>query len=267
MLTRFDNRVRGVSAALAGLLLACPAFAQDGDAGADRQRPPSKDRMILGIGAAITPTYQGSDEYRVLPMPAIDIVSGPFYANLRNGVGLNVVDTDMLTIGGGVALMPGYRRKDVPEGVGRVSFGAGSRLYASLNAGGVIATVGGTKGFAGSTRGFIADASLSYPIVASKRTLIIPSIATTWADRRHNDRYFGIGPDEALASGLPAFRADSGFKDISAAVTVNYRLNARINLTATGGITTLLGAVNDSPLVIRETQPTGFLSPSYRLGS
>lgn len=251
---------------LTGLLLSCPAHAQDGDGAADSETRRSKDRTILGIGAAITPTYQGSDEYRVLPMPAIDIVSGPFYANLRNGIGLNVVDTDMLTIGGGVALMPGYRRRDVPDGVGRVSFGAGSRLFASLNAGGVVATVGGTKGFAGSTRGFIADASLAYPIMLSPRTILIPAIATTWADRRHNDRYFGIGPDESLASGLPRFRADSGFKDISAGLTVNYRLNARINLTASGGVTTLLGAVNDSPLVIRETQPTGFLSLSYRLG-
>ncbi|MGF7149520.1 outer membrane protein [Sphingomonas zeicaulis] len=266
-MTRFNPLCGGMTAALAGLLLACPAHAQQGDTAADAPPRPSKDRVIIGIGAAITPTYQGSDEYRVLPLPAIDIVSGPFYANLRNGVGINVVDTDMLTIGGGVALMPGYRRRDVPDGVGRVSFGAGSRLFASLKAGGVVATVGGIKGFAGSTRGFIADASLSYPIPVSARTLIIPSVATTWADRRHNDRYFGIRPEEALASGLPQFRADSGFKDISAGLSVNYRLNARLNLTASGGITTLLGAVDDSPLVVRKTQPTGFLSLSYRLGS
>ena len=44
---------------------------------------PSKDRIVIGLGAAVTPVYQGADDYRVLPLPAIDIVEGRFFANFR----------------------------------------------------------------------------------------------------------------------------------------------------------------------------------------
>lgn len=225
------------------------------------------DHTIVGIGAVYAAVYQGADDYRTLPMPAIDIVSGPFFANLRNGIGVNVIDTDTFTMGGSVALMTGYRRKDVPEGVDKLNFGAGGRIFTSIKAGGMIATLGGTQGFAGSTKGFIADASIAYPLPISSRFMLIPSVGTTWADRKHNDRYFGIDADEVLASGLPRFRGRAGFKDISAMIAASYRLNSRVNLTVSGGVTTLVGDVVDSPLVEHKTRPVGTVSLSYRLGS
>lgn len=265
-MSKFGNTVGGVGFVLIGALLATQAQAQEWS-GAPREAPrQGHDRVIIGIGAAAVPTYQGSDDYRTLPIPMIDIVSGPIYANLRNGVGVNVVDTPGFTFGGGVTFMPGYRRQDVPVGVDRLSVGAGARLYASFKAGGVVATLGGTQGFVGSTKGFIADASLSYPIMASPRLLVIPSVATTWADAKHNGRYFGIDTGEAFRSGLPQFRVGGGFKDVSALLTVNYRLTGRMNLSASGGVTSLLGDVKDSPLVAHATRPMGFLSLSYRFG-
>jgi len=254
-----------ISAALA-IAGFTPAHAQDwGDAPRERERY-NGDHTVIGIGVAHVPAFQGGDDYRTLPVPVIDIAAGPIFANLRNGIGLNVVDGKTLTIGGGVALMPGYRRRDVPEGVRRLSFGAGGRMFAHLNAGGFMVTIGGTQGFAGSTKGFIADASVAYPIAASERLSIIPAVATTWADRKHTNRYFGIDTREAYASGLPEYRAGKGFKDVSVTVTANYRLTDRINLSATGGLTTLLGDAKDSPLVEHETQPSGFLALSYRFG-
>lgn len=256
-----------LSITLASILSSTPALAQEMSGTASERARQSSDRTIVGLGMAVVPVYQGADDYRVLPLPAVDIVSGPFFANFRNGIGVNVVDTPNFTFGGSVTFMPGYRRKDVPVGVGRLSAGAGGRLFVSTKAGGVIATLGGTQGFVGSTRGFIADASLSYPMVMSPRLVLIPSIATTWADRKHNDRYFGIGTQQSLASGLPAYEAGSGFKDASALLTASYRLSSRINLSASGGVTTLLGDAEDSPLVVHRTRPTGFLSMSYRLGN
>lgn len=225
------------------------------------------DHVTLGVGVAHVPTYQGADDYRTLPVPVIDLVSGPLYANLRDGVGIHVIRNETFTIGGGVGVMPGYRRRDVPAGVDKLPFGAGARLFANVNAGGVIATIGGIQGFAGGSKGFIADASLSYPIIMTPHIQLIPSVGASWADRKHNDRYFGIDAGEAAASGLRRFRAGGGVKDASALLTVNYRMTDRINLTASGGVTTLLGEVKDSPLVVRRTRPTGFLALSYRLGS
>jgi MipA family protein len=247
----------GVSAQIA-------AEAQDLSSSRQSVGQPSKDRIVVGLGAAVTPVYQGADDYRVLPLPAIDIVQGRIFANFRNGVGLNLVDDRALTIGAGVTPLPGYRRRDVPTGVDRLSWGVGGRIFANLTGGGVVATLGATQAITGSTGGFVADASLSYPIILNPKVIITPSIATSFADGKHMDGYFGVNAREAAASGLDAYRGKAGFKDVSALLNIVYRLDSRWSVTGSVGATSLLGRVKDSPLVEHATRPTGFVALAYR---
>jgi outer membrane protein len=211
------------------------------------------------------PAAQGSKDYRALPLPAIDIKEGWLFANLRNGVGIAPIDTDHFTIGLSAVFLQGYRRRDVPTGVDKLSDGVGVRTFANLRAGGFVTTVGVVKGVSGQTKGVIADASVAYPIAASSRLTFTPEVGTTWANARYNDRYFGINVEEAAASGLRRFSAGSGFKDVTGAVTASYRLTDQVTVSATGGVVTLVGDVQDSPLVEKKTRPTGLFSISYRL--
>jgi outer membrane protein len=224
----------------------------------------SRNHIIIGAGAGYAPAYQGSDNYIVLPIPAIDIVQGRFFANLRNGIGVNVIDTEHVTIGASLTYTPGYRAKDAPEGIGKLSVGLGGRGFVALKWGGAIATIGATKGFLGGTKGIIADASLAYPVAVTSRLTLIPTLGTTWADRKNNDRYFGIDAVQSLASGLPEFHTGSGFKDASAQLAASYRLTDHLSLGVSGGVSRLLGAVQDSPMVVQKTQPFGFASLAYR---
>jgi outer membrane protein len=224
-----------------------------------------QDHIILGVGGSVAPTYQGAKNDRVLPIPAIDIKQGPFFANLRNGVGIAPISNDVVTIGASVNFMQGYRARDVPYGVYALSDGVGARIFATIRAAGFVATIGATKGVLNGTKGAIVDASVSYPIQLSSEFSLTPTFGATWADRRHNDRYFGVSPIQALTSGLPQFDTGSGVKDISGTLTASYRLTDRITLSATGGVTSLVGAMKDSPLVFNKTQPFGFLMLTYRM--
>lgn len=223
-----------------------------------------QDYVVVGAGVAVTPAYQGSDEYRVLPIPAIDIQQGWFFANLRNGIGIAPVNNEHLTIGASAVFVQGYRRSDVPNGIEKLSDGVGARLFASLRTAGFVTTLGATQVVSGGTKGLVADASVSYPIQVSERFTLIPTLGTTWANKKHNDRYFGVSPAESAASGLPRFTSGSGFKDVSGMVTAAYRLSDRVTLSATGGVTALLGNAADSPIVEEEAQPYGLLTLSYR---
>src|SRR3546814_412049 len=119
----------------------------------------SGDHVTLGAGAGVVPDYQRSDDYRFLPIPVIDAQFGQFFVSLRNGIGVNVIEIGPLTAGASVALVGGYRRRDVPDGVRRVSTTAGGRLFANLKLDKLSFTVGATKAVAGGTRGVVADAS------------------------------------------------------------------------------------------------------------
>lgn len=214
---------------------------------------------------AYLPVYQGADSYRTLPLPIFDVSKGRLFANLRNGIGVNVVDEAGITIGASLTSVSGYRSRDVPDGVEHLKFGAGGRMFLNADLGVATATVGATKAIVGGTGGVVVDASVARPILFGPQFAIIPSVGATWANRRHNDRYFGIDRSESLASGLREFSPDGGFKDISAGVVANYRLTETLNLSASANVTTLLSKVKDSPLVRRRTQPSMFLSTTLTL--
>lgn len=248
------SKTLGTASLIAATLAwAAPACAQE------------KDHVIIGVGVAVMPAVQGSKDYRALPLPAIDIKEGWLFANLRNGVGIAPIDTGHFTIGVGAVFLQGYRRRDVPSGVDKLSDGVGARAFANLRTGGFVTTVGVVKGVSGQTKGVIADASVAYPIAASSRLTLTPIVGTTWANAKYTDRYFGINADEAAASGLRRFSAGSGFKDVTGAITASYRLTDRVTASATGGVVMLVGDAKDSPFVERKTRPTGLFSLSYRL--
>src|SRR3546814_6514618 len=71
------------------LLLAALAF----PAAASAQ---SGDHVTLGVGAGVVPDYQGSDDYRFLPIPVIDAQFGQFFVSLRNGIGRSEEHTSEL---------------------------------------------------------------------------------------------------------------------------------------------------------------------------
>lgn len=225
--------------------------------------PDGGDRITIGIGGLYAPAYQGADDYRFQPLPMVDVKWGRFFVNLQDGIGANIFDSDHVTVGVGLTPVGGYRAKDAPDGIGKLSLGLGGRGFVKLRQGGFEATLGATKVITGNTEGVIADASLAYPVKASDKLMLIPSIGTTWGDRKHNNRYFGVTAAQSAASGLPQYRAGSGLVDAKAELAVVYRLTDRIGVMAMGGVSSLLGDAKDSPIVDHKTQPYGVIAVTY----
>lgn len=228
-----------------------------------KARAEDGDHLTIGAGVAAVPDFEGADDYRVHPFPLLDVKIGRIFANVADGIGYNVIDLPGFEMGASLTYVRGYRRRDVPDGVDRLSDAAGGRLFARLRQGRLSATIGATRSFAGGTRGVVAGARLSYAVDVDERLTIIPTLATSWANGKHMRRYFGISPSEVAASGLSPYRPSSGFKDISALATANYRLAGGLSLTGSTGVSRLLDKAADSPLVEQRWQPTGFVGVSY----
>ncbi|PTW47950.1 outer membrane protein [Sphingomonas faeni] len=224
------------------------------------------DHVTIGVGGLYQPAYMGSRKYQFQPIPAIDIKHGKFFVNFQNGIGVAPVDNDFFTAGVGVVfLFDNYERKDVPNRFNKIDMGAGARGFVSVRQFGLEATAGLTKILVGSTKGVIADFSLSRPIMVSERLFLTPSIGTRWANAKHNDRFYGVNAGQAQESGLRQFRAGSGLLDAKAELGLQYQLTNHIGFGATGGVTTLLGKVKDSPIVRKKTAPfgLGFLTYTF----
>ncbi len=224
----------------------------------------AEDGLTAGVGVAVSPAFAGAEDYRVRPLPIVEFERGALFANFRDGVGYRIVDDDNIELGASLAIVPGYRRRDMPEGIRGLSAAAGVRLFARASTGPVSASVGATRSVAGGTGGTVVDATLAYAAPLTRELVLIPSVGLAWANRRHNDRYFGITPREAAASGLSAYRAGSGLTEFSAGVTGIYRLGDTTSLSLGGRATRLANDAADSPLVERRTGFSAFGALSFR---
>lgn len=243
-------------AVLAVLLAAsaAPALAQDRD----------PNGAVVGVAAVYAPAYQGGDDYRLIPFPVLDLQYGRYFVSGRKGIGATLLKGSAVSVDAGVTYVPGYRRRDAPVGIGRLSGGAGARISADARLGRLVAGVAVTKALTGDVDGTLVDASLAMLVPVSARLVLIPSVSATWADGAYNRAYFGVDARQAAASGLAAYRPGGGVKDVSASLTASYRLNDKVTLGATGVLSSLRGDAKKSPIVVDPTQPAAFVSVAYR---
>ena len=253
---------------LAGALVlaaAAPAAAQDAAA------QPSVfegDYLSVGVGAAYGPSYAGSDDYVVYPVPlvqgsfhgvAINPRSGgvalDFIPNPDDGVGFN------LGVAGRVRLDRAHRIKDpVVRQLGKLDTAvevgptAGVTIphlldpYDSLTLGADV-----LWDVAGAHKGMVVDPSIAYFTPLSRGIAASLSLSAEYADGKFADYYYSITPGGAAASGLPEFDAGSGFTKAGANLLLGFDLdgdleNGGVALVLVGGYSRMLGDAKRSPV-------------------
>jgi len=72
---------------------------------------------------------------------------------------------------------------------------------------------------------------------------------TTWASDDYMETYFGVDSADAARSGLPQYKASSGFKDAGMLLIGNYKFNPHWGMAGLLNYTRLLNDAEDSPLV------------------
>lgn len=89
-------------------------------------------------------------------------------------------------------------------------------------------------------------------------------VGMTLANRKHNQAFFGVTPQEAAHSANPAYSAASGIKDVHLNARWNWAFNPSWLLTTSVQAARLQGSAGDSPLVERSTNPTVSTALAYR---
>ena len=230
---------------------------------ADSEQARSR-HLALGLGVAGLPRYQGSDEYEAEPVPLIDARYGRFFARSGEGIGIAAIDTDGFTAGVSANWMRGYQDDDVPRGIDEVDSALGARLFVSTRLWGAVATLATTRAITEVERGLLVNAVLAYPIHATERLMVTPSLGATWANEKYMIGYFGIDATESAASGLAPYQPEGGFKDASLRISASYRMTEKVSAWGAVGVTRLLGEAADSPLVEDDTHAIGLLGFVYR---
>lgn len=221
--------------------------------------PPNSQpwNVTLGIGLAAEPDYPGARRYRPSPLPMVSITYRNFLFLGPGGIGINAINWHGLRAGPILGFGFGRKQSDDPHlnGLGDIQ--------PSVNAGAFAAYRFGPFELNGTVRqavthtryGLTGSASFNYmrPLIAKKLALALgPEIDLANSD--YAQTWFGVSSAQSAKSGLPAYTASGGVKDVGFHAILTYRYSEHILFRAFGDVRQFTGSVAASPIVQSKTQ-------------
>jgi len=243
------------------LVGALPALAQDDDG----------DRITLGVGLGSLPKFEGADQSSLLPVPgALGRVSGFKFLYVGNRLSVDLIRDGSsgwdFQLGPAVAV--GLNRTSIKgiddariRALGKVGTAVELGGYAGIGRWGVVtsefdrisATVTWRRDVAGGHDGTIITPSLTYMTPLSTKSIVVLAASGSHVDGNYAGRYFSITPGQSVASGLPVYSAEGGWKDWTlgggGSVSLTGDLTGGLSLVGGLAYTRLLGDIADSPVV------------------
>lgn len=261
------------AACLLPLAFASPLHAQDvQDAAAQVEDPGALtgDRVTLGAGVGVLPSYEGSDDYAVTGVPVAQGRIGGVSFMLRG----NRLVTDLIPDSSG----PGWDLQLGPAGnvnfnrsvsirdpqvdrLGKIKVAGELGGIAGIGYQGLITSdfdklsfsVSYVHDVTGIHDSYVVTPTLDYGTPLSTKTYVAIAVSGNYVGGGYADTYFGVTPAGAARSGLPSFDPGKGWKDWTAGLMLNTALTGDLtgglSLWASGSYRRLLNDFADSPIV------------------
>ena len=249
------------------ILIACAAVLPAWSAASAQEKEDL--RVRVGLGAQLRPEFIGADSTEVAPMPSFSIAHGsdPFKFSAPDySFGIPLVSSGGLSVGPAANIASGRKNSDLDLPVGKVkttieagafaSYQLTDSLYLRAEA---LKGLGGHKGIVGQVGADqIWRDGDKYVFSIGPRVL--------FSDSRYQRAFFGVSPEAALASGLPAYRPSGGIHGLAATSSFSYQFAPSWGVFGYGRYARLVGDAAKSPIV-RElgsrNQLSGGLGLSY----
>lgn len=266
------------SVVLLALSCATPALAQD--AAPDLNR----DTVTIGLGGAINPRFEGSDDHQVIPGGALrGKVSGVSFTTAGPALFLDFIPSTSPTklVLGPVAHLT-LNRSSIRmindaqvEALGRIPVALELGGHVGVSRTGVITSAYDTVSLdvavmhdvTGIHDSLIIIPSISYGTPLSTKVYVGVTASATHVGSGYGQTYFGVTPTQSLASGFPAYTPGAGVKDVTFGLLGNVSLSGDLrrglSAFAIGSYSKLLGDFGRSPVVRDRNQWFGGLGLAY----
>ena len=276
--------------ALAACCLGAPAIAQDQPAAGPLPSPQevfNRDTVTLGIGAGITPDYEGSDDYRFIPAAAIrGRISGIGFSTRGTYLYVDLVSLNgnkVDFIAGPIAGVRLGNRRHIKDDVVELL----PRLDRAIEVGGFVGVsahgitnpydrlgfrVDVTHDIGGAHKSTIISPNIEFSTPLSRTTYASASAGMDFVSNKFADYYYTITPADRLATGnqLSVFDADGGLKSWKAGLLLNQSVTGDLlhgfSVFGVGQYSQLVGDFKRSPIVSQRgsaNQWLGVLGVAY----
>ena len=231
-----------VIVAVALLTSASAAIAQDSDT--YRVRP--------GIGAQLRPKFLGSDKTEVAPLLRLDIAKGTNQFRFKapdDGAAIAVLSSNGFSFGPAANFEPSRKASDVGFAVPKVKTTlevGGFAQYEILDSVRIRAQL--LKGLNGH-KGLIGVLGADKIWRDGDRYVFSVGPRHKVSDSRFERAYFGVTPETALVTGLPAYRPRSGIHAVGVTSGLTYQFNPRFGMFGFASYDRLVRDAAKSPII------------------
>lgn len=221
------------------------------------QVAPETWSVTLGAGLAASPRYPGADRDRVRPIPLVSIAYDDRLYLGPLGLGLAAVHWGGFRAGPMLGFQGGREESDDPHlaGLGDISSSATAGVFAAYRLGPLAVSTVVRQAISHTTNGLsgLFEINLRQQLPGSRMFLVVgPDLEFGNGDFERT--WFGVTPDQAALSGLPAYTARAGIDKIGLHAGITRLTSGHWLLRAFASYKVLTGDAASSPIVERRSQ-------------
>lgn len=220
----------------------------------------------LGILGMYKPEYEGSDDYEFQGFPLVDITwRDMIFLKPRKGLGAYLLNRNDVKLGVSIGYSFGRDDGDSSDldGLGDIDSGANANILFEWAIDDFLFNARYEQQFTGADTGFQVHLGLGYDLLKGKKSILKPTVKTTYSDSDYMEEYFSISRSQSSQSGLSVYDADAGFKSVGLNIITIYRLSRHWGVQAMAGYKRLVGDTTDSPVVKNKNQYLFSVGLSY----
>ncbi len=242
-----------------------------GETAPEYQAKAKGTQVAVGLGVGAAPDYEGSDDYKAVPLlfARVNWESGRYLHFEGAALRANLVSSPTWRLGPVVRYIPAREHvedkkvDDLKDVDAAVMLGG----FAGFDVDRCSAFIQVVQDVSGSNDGLVATLGVGYTMPIDDRTLVALTGTIDYASGEYMSTYFGIDAADSARSGLKTFNADAGIKDVGLAVVLQYYPWDHVGFRALARYTRLMNDAADSPVVDKrgdENQLVGGLMVTYR---
>ncbi len=213
----------------------------------------------LGAGVGVAPNYPGASSNRVRAIPfAFVSYKNEFFLSPA-GLGWNAIHQDGFRAGPLLGLMGGRHESDDAHltGLGNIAPSAAVGAFATYRTG--IFRVSGSvrQAITHTSNGLEGQVQADVLVPLNGKDLLLavgPELA--FASANYNQTFFGVNAQQAVQSGLPAYNAGAGLRDVGLHADLSYLYSPHLIFRGFVNVKELTGNDANSPLVQNKRQTT-----------
>jgi outer membrane protein len=204
----------------------------------------------LGGGAAFGPDYRGSNDYKLTPVPLVNVeYSDWLFLGFPYGLGVNLVRGDNLKAGVAFGYGGGRDNEGDLSAIDKVDDGAIGNVFVSYELASVTISGSFSRALSGDNQGDAVELGFDYGGRIANHWVYSLGPSLRWHSEDWNDALFSVSSAESVRLGVRPYRAGGSLSEVALGGSLTRLWGKGWSVTLAVGVSELLGDPADSPIV------------------